>query len=318
MFCPHCGHTISDDADFCGACGKKIEKRTAAEPTGTDGDTAASTLPTKKKKLGKLPLLVAGAVALVAVVGFAVLHATSSPVYVMTEYCKYDESGELESRTVYELDDAGNITKATVYDENDEVSEVTEYTVGSDGAPTSSITKDSDGDETARTTYKVTDTADNGMPEKFSYNEVSYESGDETEITYWFDYRSDGTLETIATESELQDDYGTLKLTESFNTHGFEKKFTSTLNSETLDSRSINYTSDDDLPTGSTGRDEDNNLVHEYKYEYDSNGCIVATYPKGESSAAYSFTYAKIDHPSNWTKLRNQAHLPTGKTELTL
>ena len=31
MFCPNCGATLSDDAQFCGVCGAKIENENGAQ-----------------------------------------------------------------------------------------------------------------------------------------------------------------------------------------------------------------------------------------------------------------------------------------------
>ena len=72
MFCPYCGHKISDGARFCGNCGKKVAVSAQTTPTRKPHQKSWKGIHFSKKLAGGIvaAVLTAG----IAFAGYTVIH----------------------------------------------------------------------------------------------------------------------------------------------------------------------------------------------------------------------------------------------------
>ncbi len=216
MFCQQCGSTLADDAKFCDYCGAPQDAVTSQQPLDPVSGYGEATSPEKKKS--KLPLILIGAVVLIAVVVLCVVLFGKQTVYLLTEQnysyadgdqniqtWEYDEDGRLLSHTyryehedsdyrdsymetTYEFNDDGQLELIEIvsgYTDEDEKSVIeVEYSYDKKGILEDvEVSSDSDYDYDVRID-------DDGRIEKVVSTREGYE------IVYRYSYYDDGNLES--------------------------------------------------------------------------------------------------------------------------
>ena len=336
MFCPKCGATLPDNAQFCGSCGSKVDARGAegaqtaaqqpmpaaqqsvapAPPDATGGAAVARRGIPKAAVAAGLALVVVAAIVAAGLLtnwfGLAnspVHDMANNPVYVMTKSTRYAASGDKSNVTERELDDRGNVVKQVTknYSADKTYTHTAEFENDQNGFPEKSTTTTKiDNGDTAKHTTKYKSEFDN--QERLVQVKTKLD-GQTTTTSY--EYYDNGNVKTVEQETKPEPSDGSANRSVSSSEYD-ELGYITSISAETSVDDSITRSTEyefewaleaSNAPTGyelSAKRydgSETRKGSDKFTIETDGHGNITAIYD-GKDNLVAEYEYELVNNPS--------------------
>lgn len=167
MFCGKCGKQIDEQARFCPYCGAVQNLEFAPMPVGNPD---RNDLPIASGKKQRRRLSVAAALVAAVIAAAVIVPKLSAPLgaggrfgsimknkveYVKVLETEYNSYGDILSYKGYEYDEAGNMIKTMIYDEDHNLSDYYEYEYNAKGTCTRAVSYKADGTMLYTTEYTI-------------------------------------------------------------------------------------------------------------------------------------------------------------------